>query len=74
MRRILLTSGKSPAWREFICRAKYEGSANLRSGWNRFAHAVVGDALVDDIVASAKFYAQLNYALANAAIGSWDSK
>lgn len=43
-------------------------------GWNRFAHAVVGNQLADDVVASAKFYAQLNYALANAAIGAWDSK
>lgn len=44
------------------------------SGWNRFAHAIVGNSLASDVVASAKFYAQLNYALANAAIGSWDSK
>ncbi|KAI9151414.1 putative aminotransferase tcpI [Paramyrothecium foliicola] len=44
------------------------------AGWNRFAHAVVGDKLANNVVASAKFYAQLNYALANAAIGSWDSK
>jgi hypothetical protein len=44
------------------------------AGWNRFAHAVVGNSLASNVIASAKFYAQLNYALANAAIGSWDSK
>lgn len=44
------------------------------SGWNRFANAIVRDSLSDDVVASAKFYAQLNYALANAAIASWDAK
>ncbi|KAL2862601.1 vanadium-dependent haloperoxidase [Aspergillus lucknowensis] len=44
------------------------------AGWNRFAHAIVGSSLADDVLASAKFYAQLNYALANAAIAAWDSK
>lgn len=43
-------------------------------GWNRLAHAVVGNSLATDVVVSAKFYAQLNYALANAAIASWDAK
>ncbi|KAG4415992.1 hypothetical protein IFR04_010877 [Cadophora malorum] len=43
-------------------------------GWNRLAHAVIGKSLATDVKASAKFYAQLNYALANAAIASWDSK
>ncbi|PSN59912.1 acid phosphatase/Vanadium-dependent haloperoxidase [Corynespora cassiicola Philippines] len=43
-------------------------------GWNRLANAVVGNSLATDVLASAKFYAQLNYALANAAIASWDSK
>jgi hypothetical protein len=43
-------------------------------GWNRLAHGVIGNSLATDVVASAKFYAQLNYALANAAIASWDSK
>ncbi|KAL2059837.1 hypothetical protein VTL71DRAFT_9992, partial [Oculimacula yallundae] len=43
-------------------------------GWNRLAHAVIGNSLATDVKASAKFYAQLNYALANAAIASWDSK
>ncbi|KAH8598336.1 phosphatidic acid phosphatase type 2/haloperoxidase [Bisporella sp. PMI_857] len=43
-------------------------------GWNRLAHAVVGNSLAENVTASAKFYAQLNYALANAAIASWDSK
>lgn len=47
---------------------------NLDSGWNRLANLVVGNSLAKDVVASAKFYAQLNYALANAAIASWDSK
>jgi hypothetical protein len=44
------------------------------SGWNRFAHSIVGSKLAGDVRASARFYAQLNYALANAAIGAWDSK
>lgn len=44
------------------------------SQWNRLANLVIGNALATDILASAKFYAQLNYALANAAIASWDSK
>ncbi|SPO03592.1 uncharacterized protein DNG_06275 [Cephalotrichum gorgonifer] len=44
------------------------------AGWNRFANNIVGDALAEDVVASAKFYAQLNYALANAAIGSFETK
>ncbi|PVH72334.1 acid phosphatase/Vanadium-dependent haloperoxidase [Cadophora sp. DSE1049] len=44
------------------------------SSWNRLSHAVVGNSLATDVKASAKFYAQLNYALANAAIASWDSK
>lgn len=43
-------------------------------GWNRLANQVVGNKLATDVLASAKFYAQLNYALANAAIASWDSK
>lgn len=46
----------------------------LGSQWNRLAHAVVGNSLAGDVVASARFYAQLNYALSNAAIASWDSK
>ncbi|PGH09412.1 hypothetical protein AJ80_07687 [Polytolypa hystricis UAMH7299] len=44
------------------------------AGWNRLANAVVGNKLADNVLESAKFYAQLNYALANAAIASWDSK
>jgi hypothetical protein len=42
--------------------------------WNRLATAVIGNKLATDVRASAKFYAQLNYALANAAIVSWDTK
>lgn len=42
--------------------------------WNRFAHAVFGTRYAKDVVTSAKLYLQLNYALANAAIASWDSK
>ena len=34
----------------------------------------MGNKLATDVLASAKFYAQLNYALANAAIASWDTK
>ncbi|PVH99946.1 acid phosphatase/Vanadium-dependent haloperoxidase [Periconia macrospinosa] len=43
-------------------------------GWNRLAHAVIGNIYATDVLTSAKFYAQLNYALSNAAIASWDSK
>lgn len=42
--------------------------------WNRFAHNVIGDRYAKDVVTSAKFYLQVNYALANAAIAGWDSK
>ncbi|KAM0710441.1 hypothetical protein Q7P35_002803 [Cladosporium inversicolor] len=43
-------------------------------GWNRLANLVVGDSLAKNVTASARFYAVLNYALANAAIASWDTK
>jgi hypothetical protein len=46
----------------------------LESQWNRLATQVIGNSLAKDVLKSAKFYAQLNYALANAAIASWDSK
>lgn len=46
----------------------------MNSQWNRLATLVIGDSLAKDVHASAVFYAQLNYALANAAIASWDSK
>jgi len=42
--------------------------------WNRFAHQVIGNRYAKDVLSSAKFYAQLNYAHANAAIAGWDSK
>ncbi|KAK4156144.1 vanadium chloroperoxidase [Chaetomidium leptoderma] len=42
--------------------------------WNRLAGAVIGDKLATKVTDSAKFYAQLNYALANAGIAAWDSK
>jgi hypothetical protein len=44
------------------------------TAWNRFAGAIVGTKLATNPLASAKFYAQLNYALANAGIASWDAK
>ena len=44
------------------------------SGWNRFASSVIGTSLKTNVLASAKFYAQLNYALFNAGIASWDNK
>ncbi|KAM7188437.1 acid phosphatase [Naviculisporaceae sp. PSN 640] len=44
------------------------------TGWNRFATSVIGDKLATKVVESAKFYAQLNYALANAGIASWENK
>ena len=42
--------------------------------WNRFAINVFGDRWATDVVTSAKFALQLNYALANAAIAGWDTK
>nr|OQO25329.1 hypothetical protein B0A51_06691 [Rachicladosporium sp. CCFEE 5018] len=44
------------------------------SGWNRLANNILGDSLATNVTASARFYAILNYALANAAIASWDTK
>ncbi|KAK5651499.1 hypothetical protein OQA88_11953 [Cercophora sp. LCS_1] len=44
------------------------------TGWNRIAHSVVGNSLAKKVVESAKFYAQLNYALFNAGVASWDTK
>jgi hypothetical protein len=44
------------------------------SGWNRLANLVVGNSLATNVTESAKFYAKLNYALANAGIASWDTK
>jgi hypothetical protein len=41
------------------------------SQWTRFANAVVEDELKDDVLKSAKFYAQFYYALANAGIASF---
>ncbi|KAF4613439.1 hypothetical protein G7Y89_g15448 [Cudoniella acicularis] len=41
---------------------------------NRLATAIIGNSLATDVRASAKIYAQLNYALSNAAIATWDSK
>lgn len=42
--------------------------------WNRFAHNVIGKRLLNDVVKTIKFYLQVNYAMANAAIAGWDSK
>ncbi|KAI5365316.1 Putative phosphatidic acid phosphatase type 2/haloperoxidase [Septoria linicola] len=42
--------------------------------WSRFAYRVIGNKYATDVLSSAKFAAQLNYALANAAIAGWDSK
>ncbi|KAK3393276.1 phosphatidic acid phosphatase type 2/haloperoxidase [Podospora didyma] len=44
------------------------------TGWNRFAHSAIGLSLATKVTESAKFYAQLNYALANAGFASWDVK
>ncbi|KAH6853995.1 phosphatidic acid phosphatase type 2/haloperoxidase [Chaetomium sp. MPI-CAGE-AT-0009] len=44
------------------------------TAWNRFAGALVGGKFTTKVLDSAKFYAQLNYALANAGIASWDAK
>ncbi|KAK3694473.1 phosphatidic acid phosphatase type 2/haloperoxidase [Podospora appendiculata] len=42
--------------------------------WNRLAHGVIGNSLATKVIESAKFYAQLNYALANAGFAAWDTK
>jgi hypothetical protein len=42
--------------------------------WNRLAGKVIGSRYAQDVLTSATFYLQLNYALANAAIAGWDSK
>ncbi|KAL2137284.1 hypothetical protein VTI74DRAFT_5015 [Chaetomium olivicolor] len=42
--------------------------------WNRFAGSIVGNRLATKVLDSAKLYAQLNYALANAGFASWDTK
>ncbi|KAE9989125.1 hypothetical protein EG328_000056 [Venturia inaequalis] len=42
--------------------------------WNRIATAVIGTSLATDVLGSAKFYAQLNFALANAGIAGWNIK
>ncbi|GIZ47767.1 hypothetical protein CKM354_001085000 [Cercospora kikuchii] len=42
--------------------------------WSRFAYNVLANRYATDVLSSAKFAAQLNYALANAAIAGWDSK
>ncbi|KAK4127025.1 acid phosphatase/Vanadium-dependent haloperoxidase, partial [Parathielavia appendiculata] len=44
------------------------------SSWNRLAGAIIGNKLDTKVVDSAKFYAQLNYALANAGFAAWDTK
>jgi hypothetical protein len=46
----------------------------LRSVWNRLANAIIGNSLAKNVTPSAKFYAQLNYALNNAAIAAWNVK
>jgi hypothetical protein len=42
--------------------------------WNRMASNVIGVRYATDVLTSATFYLQLNYALANAAIAGWDTK
>jgi PAP2 superfamily len=42
--------------------------------WNRIAAAFIGDSLTTNVLASAKFFAQLNFALANAGIAAWHVK
>lgn len=46
----------------------------MPSVWNRIATAVLGNTYATNVHASAKFYAQLNFALANAGIAAWDTK
>jgi hypothetical protein len=42
--------------------------------WNRLASNVIGNRYATDVLTSATFYLQLNYAFANAAIAGWDTK
>jgi hypothetical protein len=42
--------------------------------WTRIANGVIGNSLAKDVYGSAKFYAQLQYALANAGIAGWHAK
>ncbi|KAL2021593.1 hypothetical protein VTK56DRAFT_6946 [Thermocarpiscus australiensis] len=44
------------------------------TAWNRFAGAIVGNKLATKVLESAKLYAQLNYALANAGFAAWNNK
>lgn len=74
------TFGASRPWCEFspafqsLPAGGRDANTPCISGWNRIAHSVVGNKLATDVVASAKFYAQLNYALANAALAAWATK
>ncbi|KAF2474964.1 acid phosphatase/Vanadium-dependent haloperoxidase [Lindgomyces ingoldianus] len=42
--------------------------------WPRIANAVIGNSLATNVTKSAKFYAQLHYALANAGVAGWAIK
>ncbi|KAF4550401.1 PAP2-like protein 2 [Elsinoe fawcettii] len=44
------------------------------SQWTRFANEAIGEFLAEDVEASAKYYAQFYYALANAGFASWYAK
>lgn len=45
-----------------------------RSSWNDAAIEIIGDRYKSDVSSSAKFFAQLHFALANAYITAWDTK
>ena len=40
----------------------------LNGIWNRMAGAVIGETLATNVLASTKFFAQLNFALANGGV------
>ncbi|PQE16199.1 VaNADium chloroperoxidase protein [Rutstroemia sp. NJR-2017a BVV2] len=60
--------------RPFDTETAYYWRESSISQWTRFANAAVGNSLANDVFKSAKYYAQLNYALANAGIAAWHAK
>lgn len=44
------------------------------TGWNRFASVILSNKYATNVPESAKFWAQLNYALTNAGLAAWDVK
>ena len=74
------TSGPSPPLRESALSPTIYPPIPLglidpiKRVFNRLAGTIVGSKLATNVIDSAKLYAQLNYALANAAFAAWDAK